>query len=403
MFKSAALALSLFLGASALADDEPQWLKDARARESQSLKPGEVKSKDGWFKASLPGKVVGVIEEVEGSYSVELDIGTDVNVFCEVYPKGIDLANGLRQTLTNSMKNIEESQGKLEARALESSDAGAHGAVPYIAMNWIYRVSGEKGALLGGFKQVVLEKGASAVYCAHNDIGFTKTFAAIHKAFANSLETRDAAPAPRYSEIQVATVRGEKIGIAMTTVEIDADGDSKAKESTAMLMVMGKDAVHAQDAVHVEWVRPDGSLINAASTEVVNNEVTTDLGLKLEDGRWLVEGESGGKPFNAALPDDAQPGNSIAHAQQLRVLLAQPDPIGREHSINVWVDDQPEKLTATRVKIVSRQGDRFLARAEIGEVKADLTLDKNGMPAVAEMKLGPLDIKLERVYVNGSF
>jgi hypothetical protein len=403
MFKQALLALSLFLAASAMAADEPQWLKDARAREAKSLRPSEVRSKDGWFKASLPGKSIGVIEQVEGSYSVELDIGADANVFCEVYPKGIDLANGLRQTFTNSMKNIEESQGKVEARALETSDAGAHGAVPYIALNWVYRVTGEKGAMLGGFKQAVLEKGASAVYCAHNDIGYTKTFAAIHKAFADSLETREPAEPPRYMEIQVGSVQGQKIGLAITTVEIDADGDTKEKESTAMLIAMGKDTIHAQDAVHIEWVRPDGSLINAASTEVVNSEVTTDLGLKLEDGRWLVEGETGGKPFKATLPEDSQPGNSIAHAQQLRALLAQPDPIGREHSINLWVDEMPGTLTAAKTRIVSRQGDRYLARAEVGDMKADLALDKTGVPATAEMKIGPLEIKLERVYVNGSF
>ncbi len=119
MFRQAALALSLLMCVSAFADEEPQWLKDARAREAKSLKPAEIRSKDGWLKVTTPGKAVGVVEKVEGSYSVELDIDSDAHVHCEVYPNGVDLANALRKTLSNSMKNVEELQGKLEARALE--------------------------------------------------------------------------------------------------------------------------------------------------------------------------------------------------------------------------------------------------------------------------------------------
>src|SRR5688572_4114313 len=155
MFKRAVLAFSLLVCNSAFGADEPQWLKEARARESKSLKPVALKSKDGWFKVLTPGKLVGTIEEVEGSYSVELDIGGDANVYCEVYPKGVDLANALRVTLGNALTNIESTQGKIEARALEGTDAGAYGVVPYITLTWLYRVGTEKGPLVGALKQFV--------------------------------------------------------------------------------------------------------------------------------------------------------------------------------------------------------------------------------------------------------
>src|SRR5687768_15264359 len=103
MIKCAAFAFSLSLSISALAAEEPPWLKEARAREGTTIKPVNLKSKDGWFKARVPAKVVNSIEMSEGSYTVELEFGGGTNMLCEVYPKGIDLANSLRITLETSM------------------------------------------------------------------------------------------------------------------------------------------------------------------------------------------------------------------------------------------------------------------------------------------------------------
>ena len=41
----------------AAAADEPQWLKDARAREGKPGQSVEVMSKDKWFKAKVPAKL----------------------------------------------------------------------------------------------------------------------------------------------------------------------------------------------------------------------------------------------------------------------------------------------------------------------------------------------------------
>ena len=65
----------------------------------------------------------------------------------------------------------------------------------------------------------------------------------------------------------------------------------------------------------------------------------------------------------------------------------------------------PAKLTPAKTKILAKKGDKqFTARGEIGGITADLTLEKDsGMASVADMKIGPLNIKLERVYLSGSF
>lgn len=405
MFKRAAFAFTLLLCTSAFGADEPKWLKDARARESKSLKPVEFKSKDGWFKASTPGKVANTVEKVEGSYSVQIDIGGDASVHCEVYPEGIDLANALRITLNNSLREIESAQGKIEARALEVTDAGAYGAAPYITLTWLYRVASPDGARIGALKQFVMEKGDLGVYCAHNDLGFTRTFQAITQGLADSLVTQEPASKPHYVEISTASMSGAKIGVAVGTLERDSEGDVRARQMTAMLIATEDGSVQSQDSTHVNWLRPDGTLINASNTEVSNGEISNSLALKNAEGTWIVEGEVQGKEVKTSLPKDSQPGNWVAQAHQLRALLAEANAVGREHTINVWLAENPDKLTVVKTKILAKQGDKsFSARGDIGSMSANLTLEKaSGMASAADIKIGPVNMKLDRVYVSGSF
>jgi hypothetical protein len=107
MSKRALAAQSVLLATFAVQGaEEPQWLKDARAREGKSGPAVELKSKDNWFKAKVPARVVGVIEKVEGSYSIEFNIGSEQTAYCEVVPDGFDMANMLRRTLDITLKQV---------------------------------------------------------------------------------------------------------------------------------------------------------------------------------------------------------------------------------------------------------------------------------------------------------
>jgi hypothetical protein len=385
--------------------EEPQWLKDARAREGKPGPAVELKSKDHWFKARVPAIVVGVIEKVEGSYSIEFNIGGDQAAYCEVVPDGFDMANMLRRTLDITLKQVEETQGKVEMRSIESIDAGVFGEVPYLQTQWVYRVNDGKEQRLGGLKQIAMEKGGQGIYCAHVDLGYVKTFNTIVKALADSFESTTPSATPYYFEVAVASALGMKVGIVVTTLERDADGDTKAEQRTAMLIPAGAGAVHSQDAVSEQWIRPDASLINAARFISTDGELSTSLHLKSADGTWIVEGDHEGKKLAEKLQPDAQPTTWVAQAFALRKLLATANPVGAEHSMPQWLSNDPIRLIDSRTKILAKSGDRkFKALATAGNLEARVTLDQaTGMVETAEMGLGPQKMLLERIYLKGSF
>jgi hypothetical protein len=406
MSKRVCLALSAFvLSFAAQAADEPQWLKDARAREGKLGAATAIKSKDNWFKAKLPAKVVGEIEKVEGSYTVELNIGSDQSAYCEVMPDGFDLADMIRTNLEFTMEQVGKTQGKLEVRALESTDAGVFGNVPYLQTQWVYRVNDGKAQMLGGFQQISMEKNGQGIYCAHVDLGYTKTFLAVARAFAETFESTSDEPAPFYEEIAVSSIGGRKLGISRTTLERDAEGDIEINDTSALLQPLAGGALQSDDTIRLEWVRPDFSLINASRFVAKNGELTSNLNLKLVDNVWTVDGDHDGKKLNGKLKTDGQPGTWLAQADGIRKILAAPDPVGTQQTMWSWLGETPDRLVETKTKITARAGDKkFKGVATLEGFTANVIIDQaTGTAINAEVKIGPMEMTFERVYAKGTF
>ena len=405
MSKRHLIGLSILFATFAHAAEEPQWLKDARAREGKPMPAAELKSKDSWFKARVPAKVVGDIDKVEGSYTIEFNIGGDQPVYCEIVPEGFDLADMLRRTVDITMENVAESQGKVEFRGIEAIDAGVFGEVPYLQTQWIYRVNDGKEQRLGGLKQVSMQKDGQGIYCAQADLGYVKTFNTLVKALAETFTSTPPADTPYYMDVAVASAFGMKVGIQITTLVRDADGDTKAQLTSAMLIPATPGVVHSQDSVSQEWIRPDASLINSTHFIATDGELRTSLSLKPEEGIWIIEGDHDGKKLAEKLKPDAQPTSSVAQALSLRKLLATANPVGAEQSMQQWMSHDPARLVAYKTKILGKLGDdKFTGLATAGDMKAKVTLEKStGMPLTAEMEMGPQKVTVDRIYLKGSF
>jgi hypothetical protein len=384
--------------------EEAKWLTDARAREGKIGTPKEFKSKDTWLKARVPGKVKGAVDKVEDSYSIEIDFGGESGAYCELVPDGFDMADMIRRTLEMTMQQVAENQGKLESRVLEYTDAGAIGNLPYLKTRWLYRVNDGKEVRLGQFKQFATLKRGHGLYCAHLDIGYVKSFDAVTRSLAETLETATDTPTPYYQEIAVAMLGGTKSGIAMMTLEKDADGDTKTEEIIAMMVPAAGGVLHTQDAVHKEWTRPDATMINAAHFIAENGELNVSLALKMVEDSWVIEGELQGKELNLKLAPDSKPGTWLAQALGIRKLLAGGNPVGREYSLPMWLAADPARLTDARTTLLAKSGaNDFSARATAGVIEAALILDKNGSVSSANVQVGPQKVIFERVFVSGSF
>jgi len=403
MLRAAFVSVALLCCFAAHADD-PQWLKDARAREGKLGSPHEIRSDDNWLKASVPVKVKD-LTKLEKSYVITLDVGGGTPAYCEVMPNGFDMADTLRQTVDATMKEVEPIQGKVEAREMEFTDAGAYGEAPYLEAHWLYWVKDGKETRQGALKQLVFEKFGHGVYCSHLDIGYVKTFDAMTRALAESFEAPTVATPPYFREIAVASMAGSKIGITVTTLERDQGGDTKARQISALVMRTSSGDIIAHDGIHVEMVRPDGAMINALDVVANNGEIYANVSVKHVEARWLVDGEMQGKRVSVKLPADSQPRSWIEQSHELRKVLESDKAVGAVHSIPMWVSLDPGKLTDMKTTVLEKKSaNEFTARANEGPLEFQMLLDKaTGLPASADIPMGPQTVRLERVHLSGSF
>ena len=195
------------------------------------------------------------------------------------------------------------------------------------------------------------------------------------------------------------------MGVARVTLERDKDGDTKAIETSAILVPLPTGTLYSQDAVHLEWIRPDSSLINATHFIGKNGELSTSLNLGVVEDVWVVDGELDGKKYNQKLSASGQPGTWVAHALGLRKLLATDNPIGAEHIMSSWLSSDPGKFIDAKTKVIEKAGDnRFKALMTAGELNTTVTIDKaTGTIDAMEMKVGALEMTMGRVYLKGAF
>jgi hypothetical protein len=388
----------------AQAADAPGWLAEAGARESRLIAPREFSSKDNWFSAKVPAKVVGVVEKVDDTYSIEFDHGKGASIYCEVVPDGIDLADMVRVSAQTTLKRAEEMQGKIQERQIESLGAGVFGDIPYLSISWVYTVQSDKGLLVGAFKQISMIKGDVGIYCAHVDLGYSKTFEAVTRALALTLVSAAKTRSPYYQEVATVSIGTTTSGVMINTLVRDSDGDTVATQKLSMLLPAA-DNVTSQDSVSIEWIDSDAELINALHIVGRDGELTTNLKLAPKDGEWHVDGDLSGKTVAAKLGKDAKPGTWVAQAWALRKLLATPAAVGAEHSIAMWASADPGRLTDGSTKVLAKIDDtHYSALAKIGTLNAAVTLDaETGMVSAAEIPMGPQKLKVERVFVSGAF
>ena len=389
---------------AAQAEDAPQWLVEAKARESRLAQPNDVASEDGLLRAQVPGTLKKKVLLEDGSYGVAIGLEAGIEISCEVFPGSHDLAAILAKTSETSFVEIQKVNGTVEARALESSGAGAVGPYPYLSLQWIYRARRNGEARVGSLKQFIAATDDALAYCANDDVGYTKTFETVSRALASSLRLGDSQVKPYFREISVVSLDGARVGVATTTLTRDEDGDIQVVSKSALLVATAPDQLVSQDVASVEWVQPDGSLINASHAKSSNGKVVERVTLKKQgESPWRISGTLEGKAIDVEV--QGTPSSVVAQAWARKRLMAQPKPVGTQTESLAWGSPDLSRFTTSRSTVQAQVGpERFAAREELGGLVLDAVLDaQTGTMFSAKMQLGPRMMHFDRVYRDGEF
>jgi len=381
---------------------EPSWLQEARAREAAAAPAQWVKAPDGFFRARVPAKLSGPIESDEEGYSLRFEVAGGGPIECSVQRDELDLAGSLAGISDATFELLSQTLGPIEAKRIERVDAGSFAESPFLALDWMYRVNTDGSPRVGQVKHLLASKAGRSIYCQHNEVGYADTFRRVASALVQSIEYRKPTePRSAYTQISTLTIRGMRVGVEHTTVVPDGKKDKRVDVRSALLVPVNGDTLQANDSFNVEFVRPDGSLINQALIESQNGELVTQLKLDpVRGGSWSVSGTFQTKPISSALR--GTPASWISETLALRRTLAHSDGSG-ELTLQRWLPQaDPTQLFDETLSIRGQlDADRFEARYEAAGLEGTLIVDRTGSVASGLIELGFSIIEIERVYMSG--
>jgi hypothetical protein len=374
----------------------------ARAREAAPLAEAALASNDGALRARVPARLLSPVRWQDERYLVQLDAGSEAPVVCSVFPEGLDAAASLAAFSKEIFAPLEQ-DGSLKQRQILGVDAGHFAGRPFLALDWVYRIEREGRPLAGQVKLLVAQVGESALYCAHDEVGYVQSFRRVAGSLARSL-VLDRVDRPAYlSAVSIYSVRELRVGYELITLERDAAGDTRIDTRTSLLLPVDGQTLQQSDSYDVAFSRPDGSVINQHAIESVNGEVMTQLRLDPdESGGWSVTGRFQGKPLEAEIAEGA-PVSWLGEGLALREALAR-DGTRAVVAVQTWSADlDPTRLFEARLGIERQlDADRFAAKLEVAGMEADLVVGRDGLPVSGVVPAGPSDVKIERVYLDGS-
>ncbi len=381
---------------------DPNWFDKLLAREAEALEERPLASEDGVFKTRVAAEIEAQPQLVDTDYYVQLNLGTVAPVECWVYPEGHDMAASHRAFSAVLFESIADTQGTVEMKAIQRIDAGAFGAHPYLALDWLYRVQSPRGPLAGQLKLLAAYKGGASVHCFHNEAGYGKSFERVVRGLVERLEVQSAAAEPYYELILQASLRELKLGVARTKFTRQENGNTRISEELSALLPISRHALASHDTYNIQIASPDGRLLTEVDIESKNGEVTTHLTLESTgDNTWKVSGTYDSKDFTAS-PEPREILSSLGEKLLLREFLAEAG-AGDEKVFWDWSSDaDPAAFNETRVRVEGRTADGVAVHLDLGPNQLEAILDADAAIKSATLKMEEIEMGLERVYAGGS-
>lgn len=377
---------------SSMADKEA--LKKMLEREIEPLSPVPFSTPDG-----VSGRVEAVqapIIKKEGEYQeLTFSIGTQQPVYCALYPERIDPASTIWNVVKSIPKNLTVFSVKpVEVTAVEGS--------PLLVVELGYLADSAKGKLLGQLMVAVYPHPTHSLYCRHDEPGYSKSFERIIKGLAESLqsEAADDRANARFAEVDIVRISSVPVGFSERAIWGREGGGRMVATYATMLLNRSQSEFVAMDQVTVEEVDGEGLLSGGSYVDVVNGEVELKSTVAREkDGKtYRYDAQKSGKALQGDFVAEGGLATDLWFARQFdaRHGYGPKEPVARHQ----YSRENP--TAAVEMRYVKKLATPRGIETTFGPMKIDGELDDDGLILSAEMPMGQVAVKVERIWSRGS-
>ena len=377
----------------------PDWVKQNMQNEAKRLKFREVETHDKSFRSKLPGKTTEP-EQMEDGWYFTADIKAGVPVECYVFTSARDLATLLDWMAETNVNAVAGNYGEIATRRFYAADSGVVAGMPYLSLEWIYTIEGEEQMLVGFTKVRAATKGERAYVCTHNNLGYRDSMARIFDEFVTNAELADPTPTPFYEEVIRVDMSGPGAGVAHASYRNEETGEVTAFIAEASITAVDPSTISVSDSFTATVTEPDGTMIKSFVITVENGEIASELDLdRNEAGGWMVSGTLQGKEVQFAIDGDVEPASELRQLALAREVFREG---ATSAEAAVWLPSlDPSQFIVTTMTRDDAEVERQ-AKMQLGPIAYTGLFDDEGNMYDATVSVGPVNIKIERVWSRGS-
>jgi hypothetical protein len=379
-------------GAAPAKDDS---IDAALARETPPMKVVEAKSADGVFSVSTEASAAPTFALEDKVESLSVPIGMSEPLSCMVRSDSPSTSGVVQAVIASTQKQFKKSE-------LGGLDVGVAGQIPYFSAELKYVVEQGGKPLLGVLKIAAFERANDTLVCLHDAPGYRATFRRVTEGIAKSLTQKgvEAHLAPLELDVAIAKIGAQPIGYAMERHYVRPDGTHGELESMSMLIPRSPTDLVNMESTKVTESSSDGVVTKIRTASMQGEDREEDLTVERKAAnKYHVEGTFKGKPIKGEFKaKDPLWGNWRERDEIKKKLLAGPklaqlafngyhpavDPLAASPS--TW-HSTPEPMVFDTTS---------------GGVQMRLTLDPSAWATKGTIKMGAIDMVIERVVMEKS-
>ena len=363
-------------------------------REAKDLTPQAVNDPQGAFTARVGAAGAPKLSSVEGASVIDVPLGTDDSVTCQLFTEEVDPGG----TLNNVLKGL---RGKVEPKQAAPWAVRVMADAPAAFVSVIYYAKSQRGLLLGELKLAMHARPQRSMLCVHDEPGYKQTFEKVVTELAESLKLKQAALPPSYMDIDTAYIGQVPVGFMSSTLKtVDSQRQFSAHGLT-MLSSSPTDLLFHDD-ISVETIDGNDQLLRGVWVKAEGGELAHTVKLEqVKAGTYRYEGQLQGKAVSGEIKTkDGKP-----LASQLSVLkrLAREGKKTGAFSVpteHYSPDTDPTRLIEMKYFRSPNDPPRSF-RFEAGNLKFSGMLDANGYVESVQAPLGAATLTFRRELQRG--
>jgi hypothetical protein len=378
-------------------DEFPNWYQELIKQEKSVKKKSKLKIEQFNIDKKVKGKFK-LMEESEGYWYYQVDIGTDVPVECHIFKEFDGPSNSLHLLIEHSLESSEAHYEKtITGQFNYALDVGLIGDTPYLLRETLYNLGDGEDRVSGILKGLVAQTNQSLQICLHNEVGYRQTFFSVFESFITAF-TESEENTEFFEAIYKLSFDGIPVGYGREKYTTDNEGDVSLVNDTAFTVPVDANSMSRTDTLSISWSNPDGSLINAHEYSIDNSVLGSKFDIEVKDDVWHVGGELQGKAVNAVLEHGGWLASGFGSYVELANLMKSEE---ESTDFHMWISDADPTtvMDVTISKLVDNPEGNF--KMKMGPIVMTYQGNENGVIERGYIEQAGSKMTLDLMYSKG--